>query len=71
MQSKCAPAQIERRFVNEKELESITGRSRKTWQKDRLFSRGAPFYKVGGSILYDLQEVLSWIKSQRGGGAAA
>jgi len=64
-------AEIKRRMVNEIELESITGRSRRTWQKDRLFGRGAPFYRVGSSIYYDLEETLTWMKSQRGGGTAA
>jgi len=61
------PTQIQRRFVTEIDLETITGRSRRTWQKDRLFGRGAPFYRVGGSIYYDLSETLAWMKSQPGG----
>jgi hypothetical protein len=65
---RTAPVQIQRQFVTEIELETITGRSRRTWQKDRLFGRGAPFYRVGGSIYYDLKEALAWMKSQRGGG---
>jgi hypothetical protein len=66
-----ASIEIKRQLVNEIELAEITGRPRRTWQKDRLFNRGAPFYRVRGSIYYDLQETLAWMKSQKGGGEAA
>jgi len=48
----------ERRFINEAEPEILTGVSRRTWQKHRLFGRGPPFYRLCGSVRYDLQEVL-------------
>jgi len=70
-QLKHPAPEIKRRMVSEIELETITGRSRRTWQKDRLFNRGAPFYRVGGSIYYDLEETLAWMKSARSGGTAA
>jgi hypothetical protein len=68
---KHVPPDIKRQMVSEIYLETITGRSRRTWQKDRLFNRGAPFYRVRGSIYYDLQETLAWMKSERSGGTAA
>ena len=58
------------RFVNEKELAAITSVSRRTWQKHRLFSRGPRYYKILGSVRYDLAEVLAWIRSNSGGGTA-
>jgi predicted DNA-binding transcriptional regulator AlpA len=70
-QLKCAPTQIERRFVNEKELEAITGVSRRTWQKFRLFGTGPRYYRIGGAIRYDLAETMEYIKAQGQGGAAA
>ena len=55
--------QLQRRFVSEVELEQVTGISRRTWQKHRLFRRGPRYYKIQGSIRYDIEEVLAWIKS--------
>jgi predicted DNA-binding transcriptional regulator AlpA len=63
---------LQRRFVSEGELEQVTGISRRTWQKHRLFNRGPRYYKIYGSIRYDLEEVVAWIKdlSVTGSGAA-
>ena len=60
---------FQRRFVSEVELEQLTGISRRTWQKHRLFSRGPQYYKIHGAIRYDLEEVLAWIKSLAVGGS--
>jgi predicted DNA-binding transcriptional regulator AlpA len=54
---------FQRRFVSEVELEQLTGISRRTWQKHRLCKRGPRYYKIHGSIRYDLEEVLAWIKA--------
>ncbi len=62
----------ERRFINEAELETLTGVSKRTWQKHRLFGRGPRFYRLCGAVRYDLPEVLAWIKEHGvGGGATA
>jgi len=53
---------FQRRFVSEIELEQITGVSRRTWQKHRLFNRGPSYYKIHGAVRYALDEVLTWIK---------
>jgi len=55
--------QLQRRFVSEEELEALTGISRRTWQKHRLFNRGPRYYKIHGSIRYELEEVLTWIRT--------
>ena len=55
-----------RRFVSESELEQVTGISRRTWQKHRLFRRGPRYYKIYGAVRYDLEEVLAWIKAAPG-----
>jgi len=61
--NKSSLIQLQRRFVSEAELEQVTGISRRTWQKHRLFSRGPRYYKIYGSIRYDLDEVVAWIKT--------
>ena len=58
-------AEIEREFGSEADVERITGRKRKTLQKDRLFGTGFPFYRVGRSVLYDLNEVRQIIRAGR------
>jgi predicted DNA-binding transcriptional regulator AlpA len=57
------PFQFQRRFLSEIEIEQVTGISRRTWQKHRLLNRGPRYYKIHGSIRYDLEEVLAWIKA--------
>jgi predicted DNA-binding transcriptional regulator AlpA len=64
-------SQIKRQFVSEVELEQLTGIARRTWQKHRLFNRGPKWYKLQGAVRYELEEVLSWIKANAGGGASA
>jgi len=46
-------------------VERMTGRKRRTLQKDRCFGRGFPFYRFGRQIRYDLQEVRELILAGR------
>ena len=64
---------IRRRFGSETDVETITGISRRTLQKDRLLGADKfPFYRVGRRIFYDLDEVEAVIRAgQQGGGRAA
>ena len=55
----------DREFGSEADVERITGRKRRTLQKDRCFGRGFPFYRFGRQILYDLQEVRGLIRAGR------
>jgi predicted DNA-binding transcriptional regulator AlpA len=66
--NKGSISQLQRRFVSEVDLEQLTGISRRTWQKHRLFNRGPRYYKIYGSIRYDLDEVVVWIKALAAGG---
>jgi len=56
---------VGKRYGSEKQVEKITGRSRKTIQKDRLFGRGFPYYRFSGQILYDLDEVEAIVREGR------
>jgi len=68
-QSKSAEISAERRFVSERELAPIVGRQVRTLQKDRLLGNGPfPFYRVAGSIRYDLAECLEIVRKTRAGG---
>ena len=62
------PAEVRRRFGSEAEVATITGISRRTLQKDRLLGNDRfPFYRSGGRILYDLEEVVEAIRASRAG----
>jgi hypothetical protein len=52
-------------YGSETDVERITGRKRKTLQKDRMFGTGFPFYRFGRKILYDLEEVRDLIRAGR------
>jgi len=69
--SEVSHFQLQRRFVSDVGLEQLTGISRRTWQKHRLFKRGPRYYKIHGSILYDVEEVITWIRTCGGDGAEA
>ena len=56
---------IKQDFGTEVDVEVITGRKRRTLQKDRCFGRGFPFYRVGRKILYDLNEVRELVRAAR------
>jgi hypothetical protein len=58
-------ASIGREFGSEADVEHITGRKRKTLQKDRLTGRGFPFYRLRGQILYNLNEVRQMVRAGR------
>ncbi len=61
-------AAVKRRFGSEADVATLTGLSRRTLQKDRLLGNDRfPFYRSGGRILYDLDEVEAAIRSSRAG----
>lgn len=67
MATQASNAQVRRRFGTEKAVHDLTGFSIRTLQKDRLLNRKRfPWYKVGGRVLYDLDEVESIIKASAG-----
>lgn len=52
------------RFGSELDVERLTGFSRRTLQKDRLLGKSRfPWYKCGGKVLYDLDEVEAVIRA--------
>jgi hypothetical protein len=71
--SKQESRRTPKRYGNESDVEQLTGIPRRTLQKHRLLGKGFPFYRVGGRIIYDLNEVEEIIRAGRvnGGGRAA
>jgi predicted DNA-binding transcriptional regulator AlpA len=47
------------------QVAEVTGRSRKTLQKDRVRGGGVPFIRFGRSVRYRLSDLQAWIGSQR------
>jgi hypothetical protein len=61
---KTASDTPKRRFGNENDIAAMTGISPRTLQKDRLLKRDRfRWYKVGGMVLYDLDEVEATIRA--------
>lgn len=59
---------VRRRFGSEGDVETLTGISRRTLQKDRLLGRDRfPWYRSGRRVLYDLNEVEETIRAGRVG----
>ena len=55
----------DKEFGTEADVERITGRKRRTLQKDRCQGRGFPFYRFGRQIRYDLREVRAVVRAGR------
>lgn len=52
------------KLLTVKELEETLSMSRSTIYRLRK-DDGMPYYEVGGKVLFDLQEVMSWIKQNQ------
>lgn len=57
---------LKKPYLNEIEVEAITGRSRFTLRNERFLRKGLPYLKVGArSIRYKLDDVLSFMERRR------
>ena len=54
-----------RKYVDERFLAQETGRSIKSWQRDRLQGSGPPFIRCGGKILYEWKEFQDWMSQRK------
>ena len=53
------------RYINEKEVSSITGRALPTLRNDRHHGRGIPYCKIGKSVRYGLSDVVDFMESRK------
>lgn len=53
------------KYVDEKAVSQITGRALPTLRNDRHKRRGIPYYKIGRSVRYRLDEVYAFIESKK------
>ena len=50
-------------LLRQKEYCELTGKAESTAEQDRLYGRGAPFIRMGRSIRYRLDDVITWLES--------
>ena len=53
------------RYLTERQVSEITGRALSTLRNDRMHRRGLPYVKLGRSVRYNLEEVLSFMESRK------
>jgi hypothetical protein len=59
---------VETQWLSDRDLEALTGRARRTWQKDRLFGRGPRYCKIGGFVRYNIRDLEAWLATRPAGG---
>jgi hypothetical protein len=52
-------------YINEHEVARITGRALSTLRNERFNRRGIPYYKVGRSVRYSLENVIDFMEARR------
>ena len=55
--------QIDRRFLRTPEASEYLGLSSRTLEKRRTYGTGPTYRKLGGRVVYDLADLLSWADS--------
>jgi hypothetical protein len=53
------------RYIDEQEVARISGRALSTLRNERFNRRGIPYYKVGRSVRYNLQDVIDFMEAHR------
>ena len=52
-------------YIDEQAVARITGRALSTLRNERFNRRGIPYYKVGRSVRYKLEDVVQFMESCR------
>ncbi len=53
------------RYVDEKQVSHITGRALPTLRNDRHRGRGIPYVKIGRSVRYSFDDVISFMEARK------
>ena len=57
---------FEKKYLNEREVATITGRAVSTLRNERFMRKGLPYLKVGGrSIRYKTEDVIKFMEGRR------
>jgi predicted DNA-binding transcriptional regulator AlpA len=57
--------QIEREYLNEKEVAQLTGRALSTLRNERHLRKGFNFVKIGRSVKYSKAEVIAFMEARK------
>ena len=57
--------QMQFRYLNEKNVSSITGRALSTLRNERSRGSGIPYIKIGRSVRYKLQDVVEFMEARK------
>jgi predicted DNA-binding transcriptional regulator AlpA len=57
--------QIEREYLNEKEVSQLTGRALSTLRNERHLGKGFPWIKIGRSVRYPKAEVIAFMEARK------
>lgn len=57
--------EIDNRYVNEKQVDAITGRSVYTLRNDRAKNQGIPYVKNGRQVRYSLRDVIAFMEARK------
>jgi predicted DNA-binding transcriptional regulator AlpA len=57
--------ELPRRFVRTKEAAHFVGLCARTMEKHRTYGTGPRYCKIGGRILYDVEDLREWIAISR------
>jgi hypothetical protein len=55
----------ENRYLNEKQVDAITGRSVFTLRNDRAKNQGIPYVKNGRQVRYSLKDVIEFMEKRK------
>ena len=53
------------RWLNEKEVSSITDRAVQSLRNDRCLGRGLPYYKLGRKVVYSIKDIFEYMEAHR------
>ncbi len=53
------------KYLNEHEVAELTGRAVPTLRNDRSARRGFPFIKIGRSVRYALDDIITFMEANR------
>lgn len=53
------------RWITEKDVAEMTGRAVQTLRNDRCKCKGIPYSKIGASIRYKVEDVVSFMEGHR------
>jgi len=53
------------KYLNEVMVAELTGRALSTLRNERAMGQGIPYIKIGRSVRYDLEDIVSFMESRK------